>query len=88
MLRWYNCCFLTITTTTTTTTTINTTCYYSSIYGHTYSKSMDQPGKVANPAPRSWSAEQGKLMFSSPRTYYAPDNLVSRDGLVRQPRSA
>ena len=23
---------------------------YSSMYGHTYSKSMDQPGKVANPA--------------------------------------
>ena len=28
-----------------------------SIYGHTYSKSMDQPGKVANPG----SAEQRKL---------------------------
>ena len=23
---------------------------YVSMYGHTYSKSMDQPGKVANPA--------------------------------------
>ena len=34
---------------------------------HTYSKSMDQPGKVANPA-RSWSAEQGKWMFPCPRS--------------------
>ena len=31
---------------------------------HTYSKSMDQPGKVANPARSTWSAEQGKLIFS------------------------
>ena len=27
------------------------------LYGHTSSKSMDQPGKVANPA--SWSADKG-----------------------------
>ena len=25
-------------------------CMYVCMYGHTYSKSMDQPGKVANPA--------------------------------------
>ena len=25
-------------------------CIYMCVYGHTYSKSMDQPGKVANPA--------------------------------------
>ena len=35
------------------------------LYGHTYSKNMDQPGKVANPA---WSAEQGKLIFPCPRS--------------------
>ena len=35
------------------------------MYGHTYSKSMDQPGKVANPA-------RGQP--------FAPENLVSRDG--------
>ena len=31
------------------------------MYGHTYSKSMDQPSKVANPA--SGPAKQGKLIF-------------------------
>ena len=36
------------------------------MYGHTYySKSIDQPGKVANPAR---SAEQGKLIFPCPRS--------------------
>ena len=27
-----------------------TVCMYVCMYGHTYSKSMDQPGKVASPA--------------------------------------
>ena len=37
------------------------------MYGHTYSKSMDQPGKVANPA-HTWSAEQEKIIFPCPRS--------------------
>ena len=36
------------------------------LYGHTYSKGMDQPGKVANPA----------ISLST----FTPENLVSRDG--------
>ena len=35
------------------------------MYGQTYSKSIDQPGKAASPAR---SAEQGKLMFPCPRS--------------------
>ena len=35
------------------------------MYGHTYSKSVDQPGKVLNPA-RSWSAEQRNEYFPVP----------------------
>ena len=31
---------------------INVLIMYVYMYGHTYSKSMDQPGKVANPARR------------------------------------
>ena len=39
----------------------------------TYSKSKDQPGRVANPA-------RGQLTFSlSP---FAPENLVSRNGFA------
>ena len=44
------------------------------MYGHTYRKSMDQPGKVANPAliicpcprlrPRCWSRETGSAVLS------------------------
>ena len=42
----------------------------------TYSKGKDQPGKVANPARGQLNRE---IFFSlSP---FAPDNLVSRDGL-------
>ena len=37
------------------------------MYGHTYSKSMDQQGKVASQS-CSWSAEQGKTIFFSPRS--------------------
>ena len=36
------------------------------MHGHTYSKSMNQPGKVAKSC--SWSAEQGKLPFPRPRS--------------------
>ena len=54
------------------------------MYGRTYSKSMDQPGNCQS---CSWSAEQGKLIFSL--SAFAPENLVSRDGfgspVPRQP---
>ena len=44
------------------------------MYGHTCSKSMDQPGKDANPA-------RGKInILLSP---CVPENLVSRDGFSR-----
>ena len=57
---------------------------YVCMYGHTYSKSKDQPGKVANPA-------RGQLTMENE---YFPvrvraENLVSRDGfgspVPRQP---
>ena len=52
------------------------------LYSHTYSKSMDQPGKVANPARGT-----GKMNISL--SAFAPENLVSRDGfgspVPRQP---
>ena len=47
------------------------------MYGHTYSKSKDQPGKVANPA-RSELKREVNIISLSP---FAPENLVSRDGL-------
>ena len=52
------------------------------LYGHTYSKSMDQPGESC-----TWSAEQGKINISL--SAFVPENLVSRDGfgspVPRQP---
>ena len=45
------------------------------IYGYTYSKSIDQPGKVANPARGELNREND---FSLPA--FAPENLASRDG--------
>ena len=42
---------------------------------HTYSKSMDQPGKVANPARGQLNRENGISLSA-----FAPENLVSRDG--------
>ena len=39
------------------------TMVYVCIYGHIYSKSMGQPGKVANPG-----HGQGKLIFPCPRS--------------------
>ena len=46
--------------------------------GHTYSKGMDQPGKVANPA-RGQLNRQINISLSA----FAPKNLVSRDGFSR-----
>ena len=45
------------------------------MYGHTYSKGMDQPGKVANPA-RGQLNSENDISLSA----FAPENLVSRDG--------
>ena len=45
------------------------------MYGHTFSKSMDQPDKVANPARGRLNRE---IIFSL--SAFAPVNLVSRDG--------
>ena len=45
------------------------------MYGHTYSKSMDQPGKVANPARGQLNRENGFSLSA-----FVPENLVSRDG--------
>ena len=57
------------------------------LYGRTYSKSMDQPGKAANPALLVVSSTAGKMNMSL--SAFAPKNLVSRDGfgspLPRQP---
>ena len=43
--------------------------------GHTYSKSKDQPGKVANPTRRQLNRENEDSLPP-----FAPENLVSRDG--------
>ena len=55
------------------------------MYGHTNSKSMDQPGKVANPARDQLNREKGYISLSA----FGPENLVSRDGfgspVPRQP---
>ena len=45
------------------------------MYGHTYSKSMHQSGKVANPA-RGQPNREINISLSA----FAPENLVSRDG--------
>ena len=54
------------------------------MYGHTYSKSMHQLGKAANPA-RSQLNRDMNIALSA----FAPENLVSRDGfgspVPRQP---
>ena len=54
------------------------------MYGHTYSKSMDQPGKVTNPA-RGQLNRKMNISLSA----FAPENLASRDGfgspVPRQP---
>ena len=54
------------------------------MYGHTYSKSMDQPGKVVNLA-RGQLNRKINISLSA----FTPENLVSRDGfgspVPRQP---
>ena len=45
------------------------------IYDHKIQQSMDQPGKVANPACGQLNGEND--IYMSP---FAPENLVSRDG--------
>ena len=50
------------------------------MYSHTYSKSMDQPGKVANPA-RGQMNRENKTNISL--SAFAPENLVTRDGFGR-----
>ena len=47
------------------------------MYGHTYIKSMDQPGKVANPA-RGQLNRENEYSLSA----FAPKNLVSRDEIL------
>ena len=53
------------------------------MYGYTYCKSMDQPGKVASPA--RGLTEKMNISMSA----FVPENLVSRDGfgspVPRQP---
>ena len=55
------------------------------MYGHTYSKCMDQPDKVANPARGQLNRENENISLSP----FAPENLVSGDGfgspVPRQP---
>ena len=46
------------------------------IFGHIYSQSNTQPGKVANPARGQLNI--GEMIFSL--SAFAPENLVSRDG--------
>ena len=45
-------------------------------WSHTYSKSVDQPGKVANPA----RGQLNREINISLSALFAPENLVSRDG--------
>ena len=56
------------------------------MYGHTHSKSIDQPGKIANSARGEPNRENEYVPF---RVLFAPENLVSRDGfgspVPRQP---
>ena len=56
------------------------------MYGHTYSKSMGQPGKVVISA-RGQLNRENEMNISL--STFAPENLVSRDGFVspvpRQP---
>ena len=54
------------------------------MYGHTYSKSVDQQGKVASPA-RGQLNRKINISLSA----FVPENMVSRDGfgspVPRQP---
>ena len=42
------------------------------MYGHTYSKSMDRPGKAANPARGQLNRKMNVFLSA-----FAPENLVS-----------
>ena len=57
---------------------------WSNMYDNTYSKSMNQPRKVANPARGQLNRENEYSLFA-----FAPENLVSQDGpgstVPRQP---
>ena len=53
-------------------------CMYVCMYGHHILQSMDQPGKVANPARGQLNRENN--IHLSP---CVPENLVSRDGFSR-----
>ena len=48
---------------------------YVCMYGHTYSKSMDQPGKVASPARGQLKRKNEYFSLSA----FVPESLVSRD---------
>ena len=50
------------------------------MYGHTYIKSMDQPGKVTNPA-RGQLNRTGETNISL--SAFALENMASRDGFSR-----
>ena len=58
--------------TTTTTTTTTHVCMYVCMYGNTYSKSMDQPGKVANPARGQLNRKNDNFLSA-----FVPENFVS-----------
>ena len=49
------------------------------MHGHTYSKSMVQPGKVANPACGQLTNMEMDISLST----FAPEKLVSGDGFGR-----
>ena len=52
---------------------------YVCMYGHHIEQSMDQPGKVANPARGQLNRKNYVFSLSA----FAPENLVSRDGFGR-----
>ena len=56
----------------------STVCMYVCMYGHHIQQSMDQPGKVANPARGQLNREN-----NIPLSPCVPENLVSRDGFSR-----
>ena len=61
---------------------------YVCMYRHTYSNSVDQPGKVASPARGQLNGENEYSSISL-SALLVPENLVSRDGfgspVPRQP---
>ena len=53
-------------------------CMYVCMYGHHICQSLDQPGKVANPARGQLNRKMNISLFA-----FAPDNLVLREGFSR-----